>query len=102
MCISGAPFDLRLPMHSFTHAPMHTHPPQASIFMSQTIITKQEGGHDGAVHCLQSFGNFLVSSDRNGCMKVWDLTSGGLAQTIDLAHNEAITHLLIWEVSRNR
>ena len=69
---------------------------QAGIFMSQAIITKEEGGHDSPVHSFQSSGSFLFSSDRLGLIKAWDLTTGKVAQTIE-AHSDAITQMLIWE-----
>jgi len=69
----------------------------AGIFMSQSIITKAEGGHEAAVHAFQSYGSFLFSADRSGCIKVWDLNTGQIAQTIDKAHNETISQMLMWE-----
>lgn len=70
---------------------------QAGIFMSQAIITKDEGGHEAPVHCFQTFGSFVFSADRCGHIKVWDLTSGALAQNLLNAHEEAVTHMLMWE-----
>ena len=73
-------------------------PPARSC--AQSIITKAEGGHEAAVHAFQSYGTFLFSADRNGTIKVWDLNTGAIAQTINQAHSEAVTQMLMWEVRR--
>eukprot|EP00955_Chlamydomonas_euryale_P086896 364254-Chlamydomonas_euryale.AAC.11 len=47
---------------------------------------------------LPHWHSFLFSADRSGCIKVWDLNTGQIAQTIDKAHNETISQMLMWEV----
>eukprot|EP00798_Chlamydomonas_sp_ICE-L_P025097 gene25097-10739_t len=77
---------------------------QASIFMSQAIITKDDGGHDAPVHALQIGGNFMFSADRKGIIKVWDLGSGQVVQSLDSNGDnrtkEPIMQLLVWDGPR--
>lgn len=46
----------------------------------QAIITKDEGGHDAPVHCLQTAGNFVFSADRLGCLKVRQVKQAAFAK----------------------
>ncbi|GAX74024.1 hypothetical protein CEUSTIGMA_g1474.t1 [Chlamydomonas eustigma] len=69
---------------------------QTNIFSPQAEIGQDKGGHAAPIHSFQSVGSFLFSADRLGVIKVWDLSSGALAQTIN-AHESAISQMLVWE-----
>ena len=48
---------------------------------------------------LLPFGQFLLSADWLGTLKVWDMASGQCVQTMQQAHKEPIMGVLQWEVS---
>ena len=65
---------------------------------SQVAITAAQGGHAGPVQALLPLGQWLVSADWLGTLKVWDMASGACAQTQQRAHTDPIMGLLAWEV----
>ena len=65
----------------------------------QVIITAAQGGHSGPVQVLLPFGQFLLSGDWLGTIKLWDMASGQCVQTMQQAHKEPIMGVLQWEVS---
>ena len=65
----------------------------------QVTITAAQGGHSGPVQVLLPFGQFLLSADWLGTLKVWDMASGQCVQTMQQAHKEPIMGVLQWEVS---
>lgn len=68
----------------------------------QVTITAAQGGHSGPVQALLPFGQFLLSADWLGTLKVWDMGSGQCVQTMQQAHKEPIMGVLQWEVSAPR
>ena len=67
--------------------------------VAQVTITAAQGGHSGPVQVLLPFGQFLLSADWLGTLKVWDMASGQCVQTMQQAHKEPIMGVLQWEVS---
>ena len=65
----------------------------------QVTITAAQGGHSGPVQVLLPFGQFLLSGDWLGTIKLWDMASGQCVQTMQQAHKEPIMGVLQWEVS---
>ena len=65
----------------------------------QVTITAAQGGHSGPVQVLLPFGQFLLSADWLGTLKLWDMASGQCVQTMQQAHKEPIMGVLQWEVS---
>jgi WD40 repeat protein len=65
---------------------------------AQVVITAAQGGHTAPVQALLPFGQWLVSADWLGNLKVWDMASGACAQTIQRAHTDLIMGLLAWDV----
>ncbi|KAL6748420.1 WD40 repeat-like protein [Haematococcus lacustris] len=70
---------------------------QAGIFMSQAIITKEDGGHDCSVLALSVSGTHMFSADRRGGILVWDLASGKSVQRLPNAHAESVMSMLMFE-----
>lgn len=64
---------------------------------AQVVITAAQGGHAGPVQALLPLGQWLVSADWLGALKVWDMASGACVQTLQHAHAEPIMGLLAWE-----
>ena len=67
--------------------------------VAQVTITAAQGGHSGPVQVLLPFGQFLLSADWLGTLKLWDMASGQCVQTMQQAHKEPIMGVLQWEVS---
>ena len=65
---------------------------------AQVVITAAQGGHTAPVQALLPFGQWLVSADWLGHLKVWDMASGACVQTLQKAHADLIMGLLAWEV----
>eukprot|EP00879_Flechtneria_rotunda_P031099 GHRR01033944.1.p1 GENE.GHRR01033944.1~~GHRR01033944.1.p1 ORF type:complete len:378 (+),score=104.44 GHRR01033944.1:542-1675(+) len=69
----------------------------AGIFMSQAILNATNGdGHRHAVYSLTVLGQYMFSGDRSGALKVWDLAQGLCVQTVQRAHDNAITSITGW------
>ena len=65
---------------------------------NQVTITAAQGGHSGPVQVLLPFGQFLLSGDWLGTIKLWDMASGQCVQTMQQAHREPVMGVLQWEV----
>ncbi|CAL5222644.1 g5039 [Coccomyxa viridis] len=69
----------------------------SGTFRPTVTITAAQGGHSGPVQVLLPFGQFLLSADWLGTLKVWDMASGQCVQTMQQAHKEPIMGVLQWE-----
>ena len=68
-----------------------------SAFVAAGVLAAAQGGHSSPVQALAPAGQFLVSGDWEGTLKVWDLASGACAQTIPRAHPSVVMGCLTWE-----
>ncbi len=71
-------------------------------FECAAVLEQQNAdGHRSSISCMTVAGPILFSGDTSGTIKVWDLQSGSIKQTLIKAHRNAqypaITQLLIWE-----
>uniref|UniRef100_A0A7S3R498 Uncharacterized protein n=2 Tax=Dunaliella tertiolecta TaxID=3047 RepID=A0A7S3R498_DUNTE len=70
---------------------------QAGIFMSQAIITKEDGGHSSCIIAITVLGPYMFTTDFDGTILVWDLTAGKVTQSLTCAHDGPIMQLLVYE-----
>ena len=61
------------------------------------MLSAAQGGHSSPVQALAPAGQFLVSGDWEGNLKIWDMGSGACAQTIPKAHPSVVMGCLTWE-----
>ena len=74
----------------------------AHHFECAAVLDQQNAdGHRSSISCMTMAGPILFSGDTAGTIKVWDLQTGSIKQTLIKAHRNAqypaITQLLIWE-----
>ena len=81
-----------LAVTSLTHAYL-------SAICLQAVLEAKSGGHSAPLHSLQSVKNLLFSGDRLGVIKVWDMTTGALGQTLEAHHNAVLNMVPYMEVS---
>lgn len=61
------------------------------------VLDVARGGHTSPVDSMIVWRNYLISGDRLGCIKAWDIEVGVLAQTLEGAHQDAVLNMLIYE-----
>jgi WD40 repeat protein len=63
----------------------------------QVVLTyATHDGHQAAVMSILVSGPYMFSADQGGHIKVWDLASGSCCQTVNKAHEGAITKLALY------
>lgn len=75
--------------------------PASGAFEAAAALRAEHGGHGASVSALCASGAVLFSADFRGNLKVWDLSTGAVRQSINKAHSgsnlPAITDLVVWE-----
>eukprot|EP00210_Caulerpa_lentillifera_P006872 g6569.t1 len=72
---------------------------ETNLFDSAGSFGPDQGGHQAAVTCVASYCDFLFTGDIRGMIKVWDLQTGSLIQTLAQGHKASITSMLLYQGS---